>query len=138
MVMKITCRRFEYGDTYTIGRLYIDGSFECFVLEDKVRSLDQKIKGHTAIPSGRYRLVIDYSPKFDRQLLHLLDVPNFAGVRIHSGNTAEDTEGCLLVGKDWNGKDMIYNSRAAYQTLSAKIAEVLKTEKVYIDIVDTV
>ena len=60
----------------------------------------RKIKGHSAIPEGRYAVVISYSPKFKQWLPILLGVPNFSGIRIHAGNTAKDTEGCILVGEN--------------------------------------
>lgn len=103
-------RRFK-GENYTIGDLYINGKFFCNVLEDKVRPLidlnkdgdfnderEGKIFGQTAIPEGKYRILITHSYKFKRELPLLLNVPGFKGIRIHGGNTKEDTEGCLLVG----------------------------------------
>ena len=136
--MRITCRRFEYGNSYTASRLYVDGVYECFVLEDKVREKGVKVDGQTAIPAGIYRLTIDYSPRFNKQLIHILNVPGFEGVRIHSGNTVDDTEGCLLVGKSWSENKTLYSSREAYLNLALKIAFALeRQEKVLIEIVDT-
>lgn len=101
-----------------LGELFLDGEFECFTLEDCERM--EKISGQTAIPRGIYRMVIDYSQRFKRLMPHILDVPNFTGVRIHSGNTVEDTEGCILVGTERIG-DMIGHSREAYTNLFVKL-----------------
>lgn len=79
-----------------IGELTIDGVHQCFTLEDKVR--EKKIFGKTAIPPGRYEVTVSFSNHFQKKLPLLMNVPNFEGVRIHSGNTAKDTEGCILVG----------------------------------------
>jgi hypothetical protein len=95
--MQITIKRLHKTDTSTIGELLIDGIFECYTLEDVER--DVKIKGETAIPKGAYKVIINESTRFKRLLPLLLNVPNFEGVRIHSGNTNHDTEGCILVGQ---------------------------------------
>ena len=91
------------GD-FTPGELFIDGEHECWTCEDIVREIPGvpvatwKIKGQTAIPAGRYRVILDQSARFKCEMPHILDVPGFDGVRIHWGNTAADTEGCLLLG----------------------------------------
>ena len=94
-------RRFR-GPKYTISSLTIDGRYLCDVLEDPVRIFgprgEGKIKGNTAIPAGIYRVIRTMSPRFKRILPLLLDVPFFDGIRIHPGNTAADTEGCILPG----------------------------------------
>ena len=88
--------------TYTIGTLSVDGAYLCDTLEDRVRDLvtERKVKGSTAIPAGRYRIILNWSPRFGKPLPLLLDVPHFEGIRIHAGNTAKDTEGCILVGRN--------------------------------------
>lgn len=98
--MELKLRRIAKRNTYTIGRLYIDGKYFCDTLEPKVRDLSKepKVKGKTAIPAGRYRLYLTYSSRFKRILPLMDNVPQFSGVRIHRGNTAKDTEGCILVG----------------------------------------
>src|SRR5574343_864662 len=70
--------------------------FICYILEDRIR--DKKVYGSTAIPAGRYEIVMMYSPRFGRELPRLLKVPNFDGILIHPGNDQHDTEGCLLPG----------------------------------------
>ncbi len=95
-------RRFK-GDTYTIGSLSVNGEKFCDTLEDRVRDLaggEAKVPGETAIPEGRYKVIVNRSPKFGRDLPRLLDVPMFEGVLIHRGNTDEDSAGCILVGEN--------------------------------------
>ncbi len=138
--MKIVVRRFEYGDKFTIGKMYINDSteFECYTLEDKVRPKGVKVQNETAIPSGVYNLVINYSQHFDRILPQLLNVPMFEGVRIHSGNTDLDTEGCILVGSAWPGGDMILQSRDAFNKLFPKIQAAWNAkETITVEVIDT-
>ena len=102
----------------TIGKLYIDGVFECYTLEDVQREI--KVHGCTAIPLGSYKTIITLSNRFKRELPLLVDVKGFEGVRIHAGNVAEDTEGCVLVG-DTFGVDRVGFSRVAFARLFAKM-----------------
>jgi hypothetical protein len=120
--MEIKIRRFEFGTTYTIGKLYIDGVYQCFTLEDKVRE-GAKVNGQTAIPYGNYSVVIDHSNRFNRDMPHILNVPGFEGVRIHSGNTSADTEGCVLLGTTWAGKDFVGNSKLAFDAFFDKLTK---------------
>ena len=98
--MKLFLQRIAQTPEYTIGRLYIDDKVFCNTLEDPVRDLpkEQKIMHKTAIPEGTYKVIVNRSPRFKRDLPLLLDVPYFEGIRIHRGNTAKDTSGCILVG----------------------------------------
>lgn len=96
--MNIQLKRRYLGEGYTIGTLSIDGQYFCDTLEDAVRQV--KVYGKTAIPYGRYNIILNVSPRFGRILPRLLDVPQFEGVLIHRGNTAEDTAGCILVGEN--------------------------------------
>lgn len=89
-------KRIKEINNATLGELYINNKFVCYTLEDRVRS--EKIKHETAIPSGTYNLIINQSVRFKKKLPLLLNVPNFTGIRIHAGNTIEDTSGCILVG----------------------------------------
>lgn len=95
--MKVEVKRCFKGAEYTIGHLYIDGAYFCDTLEDTVRN-GVKIPGKTAIPAGSYKVKKTMSPRFKTILPEILNVPGFTGVRIHSGNTAKDTDGCLLLG----------------------------------------
>lgn len=99
----MTLTRIAKRETYTIGRLAINGTYFCDTLEPTWRDIGvgrpgRKVMGRTAIPEGRYPLVVTFSPGFKRWLPLLLNVPQFSGIRIHSGNTADDTEGCILPG----------------------------------------
>ena len=122
MKMLIEVKRFEFKDTHTVGKLYLDGIYECFTLEDAVRN-GTKIIGKTAIPIGTYKVIIDASTRFKQDMPHILDVPDFTGVRIHAGNTSADTDGCILLGSTWAGKDFIGNSKIAYKKFFNKLKE---------------
>lgn len=107
--MKLELKRHFLGESYTIGSLSIDGKKFCDTLEDKVRDLnktgvfdgdEKKVYADTAIPYGTYNVVVDYSPKFKRELPRLQNVKHFEGILIHRGNTAEDSAGCILVGEN--------------------------------------
>src|SRR6185436_11982224 len=131
--MELKLIRKTFTDNSTIGELSVNGVFECFTLEDKVRPV--KIKGETAIPAGTYEVAVTFSNKFQKFLPLLLDVPNFEGIRIHTGNTPKDTLGCILVGQG-KGADSISASRLAFATLFDKIQAVVRTEKVFIEITE--
>lgn len=124
MELKVTRQPSNLGAT--VGTLYVDGMEECFTLEDEVREIAEqpvsswKIANSTAIPRGRYKVIIDFSNRFKKPLPHLLDVPGFTGVRIHSGNTAADTEGCILIGQT-KSISSVLNSRAAFDKLFPKL-----------------
>src|SRR5262245_48839437 len=103
--MNLKLQRAWFTDKSTVGSLYLDGMVECYILEDVCREAkpfswqsSYKIAGKTAIPYGRYQIIITFSERFQRPLPLLVGVPDFEGVRIHPGNAAEDTDGCLLPG----------------------------------------
>lgn len=134
--MKLRLERFEFGPTYTIGELFVNDKDECFVLEDVVRPLGEKVQNETAIPFGIYKVVIDFSEHFQKELPHLLNVPMFEGIRIHSGNTSADTEGCLLVGSTWGKGDEILGSRNAFNHLFPQLKAAFdKKEEILLEIV---
>ena len=121
--MKLRVERTNCGPSCTIGSLYVDSVFECFTLEDVVRK--DKIAGETAIGAGGpFNVVITPSKRFKRDLPLVENVPNFQGIRIHPGNTSEDTEGCILVGRT-KGTNFVGESKAAFNALFAKIKEAL-------------
>lgn len=139
--MNIILHRKYIKDKYTIGELWVDNKFFCSTLEDPVRDINKngifdngeyKIPNDTAIPYGEYEVQITYSPKFKRELPILLNVPHFEGIRIHGGNTNEDTSGCILLGENTQ-KGKVLNSRKYVQLLIDKIKST--KEKVYIKIV---
>lgn len=118
--MKLEIKREASNAVSTIGRLYVDGAFECYTCEDVEREGQPKIHGQTAIPRGTYRVIVNMSTRFKRALPLLVDVPDFAGIRIHPGNNAADTEGCILPGRHLAG-DGVSESRLAFEALFAKI-----------------
>jgi Family of unknown function (DUF5675) len=130
--MNLRLLRKTFTDASTIGELSVDGKPECFTLEDKVRAV--KIFGKTAIPAGIYEVTITFSEKFKKPLPLLLNVPNYAGIRIHPGNKPEDTEGCILVGTT-RSKDFIGNSKVAFAALFTKLQAALLKEKIFIEVV---
>jgi hypothetical protein len=132
--MKLKLQRGALKDTYTIGKLYIDDVYFCDTLEDKVRDynkdgkLDEpKVFGETAIPYGQYKVVISFSNKFNRELPLLLEVPEFEGIRIHPGNTAIDTHGCILVGNNTE-KGKVLNSKVTFDLLFKQMKEAKQSE----------
>lgn len=132
--MELKLVRETFTDNSTIGRLYNGDVFLCYTLEDMTREQDIKIPGRTSIPYGRYEVAITFSPKYNRKMPILLDVPNFEGIRIHSGNDDGDTEGCILVGLR-KGKDIIFDSRLAFVKVKELIgAKIAYDEKVFITI----
>ena len=100
--IKLLLRRDVFGPTYTLGRLFVDGTKLGYTCEDDDRRLEddpgRKLAGQTAIPRGTYRLTATLSQRFGRIMPQIMGVPGFEGVRIHGGNTAADTEGCPLLG----------------------------------------
>lgn len=121
----ITLKRNIFNDNNTIGELYgINNEFLCYTLEDKIREV--KIPKITAIPYGIYKLDFTYSNRFEKDMIQLLNVKNnnmeFEGVRIHSGNTEKDTEGCILVGQK------VLNKQNNYSIYESKVA-LKKIEK---------
>lgn len=139
--MRIVLLRIANRPTYCIGKLYIDGVYFCDTIEDTDRGLDdkmteaeilkKKVKGQTAIPTGVYPVYITWSPKYNKPMPLIENVKGYSGIRIHSGNTSKDTEGCLLVGKNKEvGK--VLESRKTYNALF----QILNTtdERIIIDI----
>lgn len=148
---KAELHRIAYKDNYTIGRLYVDGKYVCDTLEDPDRDLTQddpleeikavKVKGKTAIPTGTYRVLLGVvSPRFGQKAFYkevckgcvprLQNVPGFDGILIHVGNTAEDTDGCILVGYN-KVVGRVVNSKEAFK----KVWKALQgDERIYITI----
>ena len=140
--MKLTLKRIALRSTYTIGRLYVDGNYFCDTLEDTVRDLnkngkfdnvEKKVYAKTAIPYGTYEIKWTYSPRFKKYTPQLMNVPSFEGIRIHSGNSSADTEGCLLLGEN-KKVGMVLNSRATINKFYPLIKEACSNGKVTIEI----
>ena len=140
--MILNLKRRPSDDHRTHGDLYIDGEWQCHTLEDVVREdpnpstphNEAKIHGQTAIPSGRYRVTFENSPRFGPETLTLHDVPGFTHIRIHAGNTEKDTEGCILVGKI-RANASILHSRVALEELKNVVAEAMdRGELVWMEI----
>lgn len=132
--MEIEVKRIFKKEGYTIGKMYLNGNYFCDTLEDKVRSLKKasdKIFGRTAIPAGTYEVVVTWSDKFHRNLPLLLNVPYFEGIRIHAGNTAEDTLGCILVGEN-KAQGRVINSRMWEGKLVDELKKVPVGQKIVI------
>lgn len=140
--MKLTLKRIALKPTYTIGKLYIDDKYFCDTLEDTVRDLnkdgkfdngEKKIKGKTAIPYGTYEIKWTYSHRFKKYTPQLMNVPSFEGIRIHSGNSSKDTEGCLLLGEN-KKVGMVLNSKATIAKFCPIIKDACAKGKVTIEI----
>lgn len=135
-------RRHKKAD-YTIGKLFVDGAYFCDTCENTDRGLYQgmtmdevksiKIAGKTAIPCGTYEITMTHSPRFDKILPLLNSVTGYDGVRIHSGNTAKDTEGCILPGKN-TIKGGVSNSKATCDILFQIISNGIGQGRVFITI----
>lgn len=108
-MIKLLVKREFFTDKYTIGKLYVDGVYFCDTLENTVRPEGIKIPNETAIPYGKYKVIVNFSPKFKRLLPRLLEVPMFDGILIHRGNSVVDTSGCILIGEN-KVKGMVLNS----------------------------
>ena len=140
--MEIVVKRIALKPTYTIGKLYIDGEYFCDTLEDTVRDLnkngkfdngEKKVYGGTAIPYGKYEVKWTYSHRFKKYTPQLMNVPSFDGIRIHSGNSSTDTEGCLLLGENKQvGK--VLNSKATINKFYPIIKQACSKGKVTIEI----
>lgn len=130
----ITVSRRWKKQKYTIGKLSINGKPYCDTLEDPDRGFTsdmplaeiqkRKIKGDTAIPTGKYRVIETFSPKFKKTMPLLVNVPGYEAVRIHPGNSTADTEGCILVGQN-KAVGKVLNSRATFDPLHLQIKETI-------------
>ena len=135
--MKLILTRTHKTPLYSEGVIMNShGTFICHSLEDTERDLSSspKIAHHTAIPCGTYKITLSYSPKFRRTLPLVEDVPQFSGIRIHSGNTPNDTSGCILVGEK-AGVGIIKNSRTTEDKIVKLLTECSRKKELnYIEI----
>ena len=156
--MEIRVRRIALKDTYTIGKMYINGEYVCDVLEDKVRDVNKngvfdneetKVVGRTAIPYGTYEITMDvkstkfsdfeqypWAKEYDGYLPRLTNVPLFVGVLLHVGNSDVDSSGCLLVGEN-KVVGKVINSTITFRRLMNEyfLPAKQRSEKIYITIV---
>lgn len=142
--MELRVERLWPRENYIVGRLYVNNEFFSNTLEDKIIDKnkngifdngEKKVYGESAIPYGKYKVIYNWSPKFGRNLPRLLDVPHFEGILIHSGNTARDSAGCILVGKN-TSKGMLSESRYTSDKLNEIIDAAQKRgEEITIEIV---
>jgi len=126
-VLIINHTREIFTNKSTISTISIDGKFICYALEDTDRRLEaggKKIYGETAIPLGKYQVIINMSPRFKKLLPLLLDVPQFTGVRIHPGNEPKNTEGCILPGTRYS-TDWVSESGKAFDILFKIIKDAI-------------
>lgn len=128
--MQLKLNRIFKTNTFTIGELYINEKYVTDTLEDRVRPEGEKVYGKTAIPEGTYEVKLTHSPRFKKILPEILNVPNFSGIRIHTGNSSKDTEGCILVGT-WDGEkeDWVGNSRIAFDKLMSLLEEATNNKE---------
>ena len=139
MKIKIV-RKFQKAG-FTEGKLYINNGFECYTVEDTDRRLEAggvKVQNQTAIPKGIYPITISMSTRFKKFLIEVLDVPQFKGIRIHSGNSSEDTDGCIIVGSinARDDDDLVGGSHLAYERLHTKVKKALSDgEKITLEVV---
>lgn len=128
--MELALNRIFLGSSATIGELLINDKYLCDTLEDRVRPEGEKVYGKTAIPEGTYEVKLTHSPRFKKILPEILNVPNFSGIRIHTGNSSKDTEGCILVGT-WDGEkeDWVGNSKIAFDKLMPLLEEATNNKE---------
>jgi len=136
--MKLVLKRQPSVNGSTLGRLSIDGQDVCFTMEDQIRDGQPKVYGETAIPAGKYDVIVTMSNRFKRMLPLVQNVPGFEGIRIHPGNTKEDTEGCILPGVTHSAdKSTVFSSRIAFSVVYNAINTALnKGEKVTLEIIN--
>ncbi len=140
--MELKLERKILNDKSTEGNLLIDGKWFCHTIEDKVRAKPNqwnssvKIYGETAIPYGRYQVLVTWSNRFKRMLPLLVNVPDFTGIRIHNGISEASSHGCVIVSyKDDDKSHRLINDKQAMNDLTKIIEKAQKKQKVYITIV---
>ena len=134
--MELRILRIDATEDRTIGLVCVNNRFSCYSLEDAVRQ-GPKVPGRTAIPAGRYQVIITPSQRFGVPLPLIVEVPGFDGIRIHAGNTAADTEGCVLVGLG-RSDDQVRDSRAALAQLQRQIEFALGAGRIVWCAIDNV
>jgi hypothetical protein len=145
--LSLVLRRDVLVETYTMGQIMANRRRLCWTLEDPIRERvneqgyfwrpEFKVPGKTAIPSGRYELVVTDSRRFGRPLIEMLRVPDFTAIRCHGGNTVENTDGCPLLGMERNvNEGRVWNCPPAVDLLTNMVREALKRERVWMEVIN--
>jgi hypothetical protein len=139
--MELLLKRKIFNENSTEGNLYVDGKWFCNTIEDKVRaepgkwSSDLKVFSKTAIPYGKYPVLVTWSNRFKRPLTGIFNVPNFTGIRIHNGTSEKSSQGCVIVSyKDDDKNHVLVNEVKAMNDLCKLVEKAQKKEKIYITI----
>jgi hypothetical protein len=131
--LHITVQRQSLKDDRTLGEMIIDGAHFCWTIEDAVR--DRKVPNDTAIPTGVYEVVVNWSQRFGKALPLLMNVPGFTGVRFHGGNGPDDTEGCILVGAR-HDEERIWDCATTASMLTFQIRNACSSGKVFVEVLN--
>lgn len=134
--MKLILKRKTEINSTVLGELFINNKFFCYTLEDKIREV--KIKHETCIPEGIYKVILTLSQRFKVVLPLLLNVPNFAGIRIHAGSTIASTSGCIIVGSSILGERLLH-SKTTLEQLMIRLKQALRNkEEVTIEVINPI
>lgn len=136
--MELKVVRSVFNPKSTMGKMFLNGEFFAFTCEDTNRDINgdvkKKVKNQTAIDPGRYEVVLSFSNHFQKFLPELKNVPCFEGIRIHGGNTSEDSEGCILIGAESDMVSRISNCKSKVASLVSVLKDATKKEKIFIEI----
>ena len=142
-ILELDLQRIYFAPKYTIGKLYVNGVYFCDTIEDVNRDLNKdgdlkdvgegKVMHETAIPFGRYQVIVDMSPRFKRLLPRILNVPGFDGVLMHNGVDENSSSGCIILGKN-TIKGKVTDSRKYMNDLTDLLNKAQKTKKIFINI----
>lgn len=139
--MDLLLKRLKFNLSNTEGELWLNGKFFCYTIEDKVRSpLGQlwkkifKVYTKTAIPYGKYPVLVTWSNRFKRMLTGVFNVPDFVGIRIHNGTNENSSAGCIIVSYKKQKNGWLVNEKDAMNDLCSIITEAQKTEKIFLTI----
>lgn len=140
--LELVLYRGQKTNTYTEGELYINGVFFCYTIEDKVRAKVGmwnkllKVYAETAIPYGKYPVLVTWSNRFKRMLTGIFAVPDFDGIRMHNGTSAKSSAGCVILSYKRMGPGWVVNDVSAMNELCNRVTEAQKTSKIFITITD--
>jgi len=142
-ILELELIRIYYSLKYTIGKLYINGVYFCDTIEDVNRDLNHdgdlsdkgetKVMHQTAVPFGRYKVIVNMSSRFKRLLPRLLNVNSFDGILIHNGADENSSSGCIIVGKN-TIKGKVTNGTLYMNKLTDLLNEAQKTKEIFITI----